>query len=64
MQQPSRFFWYELVTDKPKAAADFYAKVVGWDAKPYPGGPTTRSCTSTRNGQSPASWKFPQVQAG
>lgn len=39
MQQPSRFFWYELVTDQPKAAADFYARVVGWEPKPYPGGP-------------------------
>ena len=28
----SAFHWYELRTTDPKAAADFYAKVVGWTA--------------------------------
>jgi predicted enzyme related to lactoylglutathione lyase len=26
-----RFVWYELMTPDPAAAADFYAKVVGWE---------------------------------
>jgi len=28
----SEFHWYELRTTEPEAAADFYAKVVGWTA--------------------------------
>jgi predicted enzyme related to lactoylglutathione lyase len=27
------FAWYELMTSDPKAAADFYGKVIGWHAK-------------------------------
>jgi predicted enzyme related to lactoylglutathione lyase len=38
MTTPSRFFWYELVTTDTKSAADFYAEVVGWAPKPFPGG--------------------------
>ncbi len=26
-----RFFWYEYPTDRPQAAQDFYASVVGWN---------------------------------
>ncbi|MDX3883050.1 MAG: VOC family protein [Sphingomonas sp.] len=28
-----RFAWYELLTDAPAAARDFYAKVVGWQVQ-------------------------------
>lgn len=28
--------WYELLTSDPSAAADFYGKVVGWTAAPFP----------------------------
>jgi predicted enzyme related to lactoylglutathione lyase len=35
-----KFFWYELMTSDQEAAADYYAKVVGWTASdmPMPGG--------------------------
>ena len=32
------FFWYELMTTDPKAAAEFYSDVVGWSAAPFGGG--------------------------
>jgi uncharacterized protein len=28
-----KFFWYDLMTSDPKAAENFYHKVIGWDAK-------------------------------
>jgi uncharacterized protein len=28
-----KFFWYDLMTSDPKAAENFYRKVIGWDAK-------------------------------
>jgi predicted enzyme related to lactoylglutathione lyase len=31
------FFWYELLTTDPAAAADFYAHVVGWRPQSYDG---------------------------
>ncbi|MBP1850213.1 VOC family protein [Rhizobium halophytocola] len=31
------FIWYELVTTDPAAAADFYGKVMGWEADPEAG---------------------------
>jgi predicted enzyme related to lactoylglutathione lyase len=31
--QVGNFVWYELMTEDAKAAADFYSKVVGWEAK-------------------------------
>ena len=31
------FVWYELMTTEPKAAAAFYADVVGWEAEDAPG---------------------------
>lgn len=33
----STFIWYELITDDQQQAADFYGKVVGWTAEPFPG---------------------------
>jgi uncharacterized protein len=39
MTAPSSFFWYELMTTDPKAAARFYADVVGWTPTPFAGGP-------------------------
>ncbi len=30
---PGTFIWYELLTRNPDAAADFYGKVVGWQAR-------------------------------
>jgi predicted enzyme related to lactoylglutathione lyase len=30
-----RFVWHELMTTDVKSAADFYAKVIGWKAKPW-----------------------------
>ncbi|HEX7639686.1 MAG TPA: VOC family protein, partial [Burkholderiaceae bacterium] len=29
----SRFVWFELCTDDPAAAVDFYRSVVGWGAR-------------------------------
>lgn len=34
---PANFFWYELMTTEPRAAADFYADVVGWKPQPFGG---------------------------
>jgi predicted enzyme related to lactoylglutathione lyase len=34
------FFWYELMTSDPKAAEEFYTKVVGWRAEPFQGAGT------------------------
>lgn len=36
-KSPSPFFWYELMTTDPKAAANFYGNVVGWNAAPFQG---------------------------
>ena len=33
-----RFNWYELMTTDVEAAKAFYASVVGWDPRPFPGG--------------------------
>ena len=33
MPIPGRFVWYELLTDAPEAAQEFYAKVLGWQAE-------------------------------
>lgn len=33
-----QFFWYELLTDDPAAALDFYRSVVGWEGRTFPGG--------------------------
>jgi predicted enzyme related to lactoylglutathione lyase len=33
-----RFVWYDLMTDDPDAAADFYTKVAGWGSSPWEGG--------------------------
>jgi len=32
-----RFVWSELMTEDTKAAEDFYTRVVGWTAEPFPG---------------------------
>ena len=34
-----RFCWYDLMTSDPKAAKDFYTKVIGWGTEPWEGGP-------------------------
>jgi uncharacterized protein len=34
--KPGDFVWYELTTSDPHAAADFYAKVVGWSFEESP----------------------------
>ena len=36
-----RFVWSELMTTDAKAAARFYAKVVGWTTQPFPGSETS-----------------------
>ncbi len=33
----NRAFWYELVTTDIKAAKRFYADVIGWEVRPFPG---------------------------
>src|SRR5258705_77333 len=33
-----RFVWHELMTKDPKAAQDFYTKVVGWTTSKFEGG--------------------------
>ena len=40
--KPGRFSWNELITADPKASADFYGKLFGWQAVPFvpKGGPT------------------------
>lgn len=35
--QHGDFIWYELLTSDADAAQDFYGKVVGWTAAPFPG---------------------------
>lgn len=35
MARMNSFFWYELMTNDPKAAIAFYAKVVGWTPQPF-----------------------------
>ncbi len=30
-----RFCWYDLMTSDPKAATDFYTKVIGWSTEPW-----------------------------
>lgn len=37
MARDNTFFWYELMTSDPKAAEAFYARVVGWTSKTWPG---------------------------
>jgi predicted enzyme related to lactoylglutathione lyase len=34
-----RFCWYDLMTTDPKAATDFYTKVIGWGTEAWDGGP-------------------------
>lgn len=36
MTSTGKFFWYELMTSDHAAAEAFYAKVVGWQPKPFP----------------------------
>ena len=36
--QHGAFIWYELLTSDADAAADFYAKIVGWRARDFGGG--------------------------
>lgn len=38
MRTMPTFFWYELITTDPKSAAGFYADVVGWTPRAFPGG--------------------------
>jgi predicted enzyme related to lactoylglutathione lyase len=33
-----RFCWYDLLTSDPKAATEFYTKVIGWDTEEWKGG--------------------------
>lgn len=33
--KPGHFSWNELITANPKASADFYAKLFGWQAVPF-----------------------------
>jgi len=33
-----RFIWYDLMTDDPKAARDFYGQLIGWGTQEYEGG--------------------------
>jgi predicted enzyme related to lactoylglutathione lyase len=34
-----RFLWYELLASDPKAAKEFYTKVIGWGLQDFPGAP-------------------------
>jgi predicted enzyme related to lactoylglutathione lyase len=38
MSHHGRFCWYDLMTSDPKAATDFYTKVIGWDTEEWKGG--------------------------
>ena len=33
-----QFVWYDLMTDDPAAAEEFYTKLLGWDTAPFEGG--------------------------
>jgi uncharacterized protein len=33
--KPGHFSWNELITTNPKASADFYGKLLGWQAVPF-----------------------------
>ncbi len=37
-EQRGKFVWYDLVTADPKAAQDFYGKLIGWGTQEYEGG--------------------------
>ena len=37
-EQQGRFVWYDLMTSDPKAAEDFYGKLIGWGTQPMDGG--------------------------
>lgn len=39
VNEPGALCWTELYTTDPKAASEFYTKLLGWTAKPFIGGP-------------------------
>ncbi len=48
MTKPSSFVWYELMTSDTDAAASFYHKVIGWQARPFD--PPANTYTLLSNG--------------
>jgi predicted enzyme related to lactoylglutathione lyase len=51
-----KFVWFELVTDDPVAARDFYASVFGWNFRPVSGAPA--SYTLIEDGRSRVAGMF------
>ena len=37
-EKRGRFVWYDLMTDDPKAAQDFYTQLIGWGTQEWEGG--------------------------
>ena len=37
-KKKGRFVWYDLITNDPKAAKDFYGSLVGWGTQEWEGG--------------------------
>lgn len=52
-----RFVWHELMTTDSKAAADFYARVIGWKVKPWEQNP---SYLMMSMGSAPMAGVFPR----
>jgi predicted enzyme related to lactoylglutathione lyase len=45
-----RFCWYELMTTDPKAAMDFYTKVIDWSTEDWPGSDVAYTMWKTSRG--------------
>ena len=37
-EKRGRFVWYDLMTNDPKAAQDFYGQLIGWGTQEFEGG--------------------------
>jgi hypothetical protein len=51
MQQPGRFYWYDLMTTDPKAAQSFYKQLTGWGTMLFEG--AGMPYTMWTNGETP-----------
>ncbi len=50
MASNGRFCWYELMTTDPRAAKDFYTKVIGWSTEEWRGSPMPYELWKTARG--------------
>ena len=47
-QDRGKFIWYDLMTSDPKAAQDFYGRLIGWGTQDWEGGDQPTRCGPTR----------------